>query len=114
MDPSIFYPTTPNPHPEAVKACAQCPVRSECYLYALKREDHGFWAGHTEQERRKLRKVAGVRLEPWQPDRPVVCGTASGHRRHIFRGEDPCAACKEALSRRKYGYTNRMSHLEFA
>lgn len=40
---------------KAKQACETCPVRSECYEFAvLNNEVHGIWAGTFPDERRKL------------------------------------------------------------
>jgi hypothetical protein len=40
----------------ARKVCADCPVRSECFDFAMSDLDlYGVWAGLTAQERQKLR-----------------------------------------------------------
>ncbi|MBA2625309.1 MAG: WhiB family transcriptional regulator [Acidimicrobiia bacterium] len=43
---------------EAAKAvCRRCPVREPCLAFALRtRQDAGVWGGHTEEERRTLRR----------------------------------------------------------
>ena len=54
---------------EAAKAiCALCPVQSPCLAFALNtHQEFGIWGGTTEDERRRLLKVAGRR-----PGRRVV------------------------------------------
>lgn len=107
----IFYPNNSTrqfnrPDPKAVKACQNCPVLNQCYLHALYKEDHGFWAGKTETERRALRKAAGIALEPTNPwdVRIAVCGTAGGYQRHSRRGEPACDLCKSIRNTLKNGY----------
>lgn len=39
----------------AISTCEMCPVRSECYEFAvLNNEPHGIWAGTLPKERKKL------------------------------------------------------------
>lgn len=54
-----FVPADENPEGlEKVRAtwCNFCDVRSECLLYALLYNQHGYWGGTTTSERRKLSK----------------------------------------------------------
>lgn len=117
MDPEIFYPSVAarrdfnRPHPQAIRACAVCPVKDECYLHALRKEDYGFWAGTTEQERRKLRKAAGIHLEkndPFDFWRITYCGTPAGVQKHYRKHEKPCQACREASNRKLNGYETQL------
>ena len=108
MDLKLFFnnefPAQPNP--EAVRACAQCPVQAECYTHAIHKEDHGFWAGTTETERRKIRKAAGITLEQHRPFDIFISthGTPTGYQRHRRNGEPACDACKEARNTFRHGY----------
>lgn len=48
---------------EAKLTCYECPYKARCLEYALKNEDlQGIWGGTTEQERRKFRRGAPVRI----------------------------------------------------
>lgn len=41
----------------AKRICASCPVREYCLEFALRtNQDHGVWGGHTEEERRTIRR----------------------------------------------------------
>jgi WhiB family transcriptional regulator, redox-sensing transcriptional regulator len=41
----------------AKAVCADCPVRLQCLEFALRTlQDHGVWGGHTEEERRVIRR----------------------------------------------------------
>lgn len=71
MDPELFYDPPGNQYRPAVKAkkeaivaCKACKVSDECYIHALRHETFGFWAGTTEADRRRLRKAAGIAVEP--------------------------------------------------
>lgn len=46
------------------KICATCWDRPECLTWALEREEHGYWAGHTAVDRRRLRAQYGIALRP--------------------------------------------------
>ena len=37
---------------EAIAICQLCPVKSDCFEYAIKHEDYGVWGATTEEERR--------------------------------------------------------------
>lgn len=79
---------------EAKRVCAGCEVRTQCLEYAMdNRIAFGVWGGLSWTERNALRrKRVGVR--PPQERRP--CGTEAAYRRHLRRGESPCADCREA------------------
>lgn len=47
----------PEPAPQAVAMCADCPVRSECLAYAVEWNEQGYWGGLTEVQRRRLRRT---------------------------------------------------------
>ena len=41
----------------AKRVCAGCDVRMQCLEFALRtNQDHGVWGGHTEDERRTIRR----------------------------------------------------------
>lgn len=57
-DPEEFYPDKGQNTGAARAVCAVCPVRTECLAYALDHgERHGVWGGHSERERRELRRT---------------------------------------------------------
>jgi WhiB family transcriptional regulator, redox-sensing transcriptional regulator len=42
----------------AKAVCNDCPVRNQCLEFALRTlQDHGVWGGHTEEERRVIRRA---------------------------------------------------------
>lgn len=43
--------------------CDSCPFRNPCLTYALHHELYGFWGGTTEEERKKIRKANGIKLD---------------------------------------------------
>ena len=66
----IFFPVSEipgrsghvGPDPRAAAACAECPVRAECYQHALTNELEGFWAGTTATARKRIRRREGIYL----------------------------------------------------
>lgn len=64
-DPELFFPVSASgPSLEQVaraKAiCAGCHVRKQCLVFALgTRQEHGVWAGMSEQELRERAREAG-------------------------------------------------------
>jgi WhiB family redox-sensing transcriptional regulator len=65
LDPELFFPTRGEDYREARKVCAACPVRWECLEAALARSERfGFWGGHSERERRVLRRKRSEGLKP--------------------------------------------------
>ena len=88
MNPELFFESLNNqykrsrPLPEAVIACQECQVRSECYVYAMHHEEHGYWAGTDPADRRRLRKLAGITVK--SPGVPLVLNSrphAQGEQR---------------------------------
>lgn len=61
-DPDLFFPVSASAHntqqvADAKSICACCPVSRECRNFALRtRQQHGIWAGMTEEERYPLIK----------------------------------------------------------
>lgn len=45
------------------KVCAGCPVREQCFDYALRHNVDGFWAGTTPRVRQVMRKRLGLVAE---------------------------------------------------
>lgn len=62
-DPELFFPLgTTGPAlrqiEQAKQVCAGCDVRAQCLNWALTAgQDAGIWGGHTEDERRALRRA---------------------------------------------------------
>ena len=62
MDPAVFFPVgTTGAAVEQIAAakavCHRCPVRLACLQYALvSHQEDGVWGGHSEEERRELRR----------------------------------------------------------
>lgn len=65
------------------KICGACWDRPECLAWALEREEHGVWAGHTPADRRRLRARYGIELQPlkvggWVSARAAIEGDDDG------------------------------------
>jgi WhiB family transcriptional regulator, redox-sensing transcriptional regulator len=56
---AVFFSTAPSNLERARAICAACPVRQECYDFAMSDPDLlGVFGGTTERERRELRRGA--------------------------------------------------------
>lgn len=61
VDPDAFFPETGKPARDAKRICAGCPVREQCLMDALTRDErYGVWGGTTPHERRPLRASLGL------------------------------------------------------
>lgn len=92
---SLAACTPPGPtEPEQV--CPGCPVRLDCLATIMRDEttcEIGYivdYVAVSERTRRRLRLPKAIEH-----------GTTYGYRQHRDRGEDACAACKQASARRK-------------
>ncbi|MGA0217209.1 MAG: WhiB family transcriptional regulator [Ilumatobacteraceae bacterium] len=62
-DPELFFPIGTTGHAivaieEAKRLCTECNVINECLDFALDtNQDSGVWGGHSEEERRAIRRV---------------------------------------------------------
>jgi len=70
---------------EAIAICQLCPVKSDCFEYAIKHEDYGVWGATTEEERRAYRATFGLELKPLgvKPrfiPKHASCGTETGYQ----------------------------------
>lgn len=66
-DPNIFFPERGFSTKEAKAYCADCPVKQQCLDYALMNgEKFGIWGGHSERERRKIRKERTKEDPEWR------------------------------------------------
>ena len=70
-DPELFFPVSASGPclDQVVRAkavCAGCRVRRQCLVFALgTRQEHGVWAGMSEQElRERAREAEGTRGKP--------------------------------------------------
>jgi WhiB family redox-sensing transcriptional regulator len=69
MDPDLFFPARGEElDPDVSAACSRCAVRGDCLEWALRHERHGYWAGTSERQRRRLRRSLGIRLAEDQPE----------------------------------------------
>ncbi len=60
LDVDLFFPDSESDSAPALAVCAECPVRDACLDFALRsRQLDGVWGGHTESERRRLRRRLG-------------------------------------------------------
>lgn len=60
LDTGLFFPDAEAETGAALAVCAECPVREACLDFALRtRQNDGVWGGHTESERRRLRRRYG-------------------------------------------------------
>jgi len=72
VDPDIFYPVTFNGLAMSTKAllnsmCNDCHMREPCLSWAIGHEKEGYWAGTTPEDRMRLRKKLGVKLQSILP-----------------------------------------------
>lgn len=94
MDTNVFYPAKADHEGvEAAKAvCRRCPVRGECFEYALNQTgwdgDHGIWGGTTPEERKQIRKG--------RPLRCIDCGTTNLPATRLR-----CQSCQEQSAQRR-------------
>ena len=55
VGPDLFYVSKGQPVAPARALCASCPVRDDCYQYALDTDaEGGIWGGATSKERRAI------------------------------------------------------------
>lgn len=56
-DPELWFPGRGESHEQANRICARCPVRQECFDFAMRHgERFGIWGGRSERQRRRLRR----------------------------------------------------------
>lgn len=64
VDPETFFPDLYDGPAEAKAVCAGCPVRRECLVAALARnERYGVWGGLDERERQNLKRRTAARKD---------------------------------------------------
>jgi hypothetical protein len=63
-DPEAFYPDNyaRGYHATIKEICEWCPMREPCGEWAIWFEDHGFWAGLSASDRRRIRKKRGITI----------------------------------------------------
>jgi hypothetical protein len=70
----IFFPERGQSLAPAMKICSTCPVKNECLLYALeKNQSLGVWGGTSERTRRRIRRARrlyakGIKKEEMRND----------------------------------------------
>lgn len=59
IDPDLFFPPSEDDAGPALAYCGSCSIREMCLAWALKNgERYGVWGGTTEQQRRRMDRVA--------------------------------------------------------
>jgi len=114
MNPNLFFPMDADGRikfkvdPQAVEACANCPVIEQCADWATRHEAYGYQGGMTETQRAQRRRKLNILL--WEPQHNIttikpavrslpahiVHGTPSGYKMEIKRGFEACDACRAA------------------
>ncbi len=68
MDPDVFHPVRGGSRDAAFLACKGCPVKAECFDYAMEnRIEIGIWGGTSAKQRGRLRfawESQHVRIRP--------------------------------------------------
>jgi hypothetical protein len=63
VDGDSFFPEKGGSANAAKKVCQECPVAVQCLQYALDHDERwGIWGGHSEPERRRLKR--GLPVKP--------------------------------------------------
>jgi hypothetical protein len=58
-DPEAFFPEKGGSTADAKRICGLCSAREECLRYALDHDERfGIWGGHSERERRAMKRSA--------------------------------------------------------
>lgn len=60
-DPDSFFTEEAETFAKAV--CSDCPLRLQCFLFALESGQHGIWGGTNESERASVRKGRGAKIQ---------------------------------------------------
>lgn len=92
---------------EAIAICQLCPVKSDCFEYAVKFEDYGVWGATTEQQRREYRAKYGLELQSLNEKKSIPkhasCGTETGFQnlrqywhKHKDQPRPHCEPCFQA------------------
>lgn len=57
----MFFPERGGSVDEAKAVCSSCRIREACLEYAIaNNEQFGIWGGHTERERRRIRRAMAL------------------------------------------------------
>ena len=56
VDSAVFFPEPAHrsSYNQAKALCADCPLKSTCFEWAMENDEAGFWGGTSHNERRKL------------------------------------------------------------
>lgn len=58
-DPDEFFPSRHENSPRIIKKfCRHCPVQTDCLQWAVEQREEGVWGGMTDEQRKKLRRLA--------------------------------------------------------
>lgn len=56
------------------RTCKRCPVQMQCAEYSIHNDVQGYWAGTSDEQRRKIRRARGIvaisllsNLNEWKP-----------------------------------------------
>jgi WhiB family redox-sensing transcriptional regulator len=87
----------------AISICLRCPVKAECFDYALDHEIMGIWGGVNQTDRAKIRRKNKLQIKSLNDqDMHPNCGTDNGYqalvresRRNGTKIRD-CASCRKA------------------
>ncbi len=103
---ALFFSVIEEEIQEARRFCEPCPVKEECFQYAIDHNEEGVWGGTSEKQRRRLRSraiVQGVPVNSLQRSKP----------RELLR---PVHACSFSLSHISFqrNHTPEVSERHFA
>lgn len=76
---------------EAALICGRCPVRTECLTTGVQGKESGVWGGFLLDYGKRHRDPATRNQH----------GTYYSYRRHLNRGEVPCADCRRAYAEQR-------------
>jgi WhiB family redox-sensing transcriptional regulator len=65
IDRDVFYGEGKIKELQAKAICAQCPIQSKCFNWALYHEEFGVWGGTTRTERAKIRRERKIQVKLW-------------------------------------------------
>lgn len=59
----LFFPSSGGKTKKAKQFCANCPVISQCLIFAIENNVKGFWAGTTDDERAVMGELRGILMK---------------------------------------------------
>lgn len=87
-DPEAFFPEKGGSTREAKMVCLDCPVRDACLEYAIEHDERfGIWGGHSERERRRLKR--GEAVTPSLTNKPNRKANGHGFRCQCWECRHP-------------------------